>query len=510
MRFFVKIGERPPVWLRPKGDALITVAFADSECYIDGVSSLRVACCASLVMTHLRRAIVFFALGVCPLLAAPPTLTPDWSYDVLKLKNGVVHQGMIVEENAKGVRFRIVRRAPGRPTVSLTCVFTKNEIDKLDKLTTEARADLKAKLEECEPSAQAEAKRLEKLDLKPIEWRGKKDAGRRYDSDYFSLLSDAPEEIVRRAAYRLEQVYAAYARYLPSRFPAGKPVVIHVYQSLEGYQTALPKGMEFRNPAFYDPDANRVVCGTDLQRLGEDLDRFRQQAAQQLAELKKQEEEIRRLFKVAEDLNRHLKPIRESQAKIRQVAHDNEKVFDRATEQLFRILYHEAFHAYVGNFVYPPTKGNGTGDLPRWLNEGMAQVFETAIFEAGELRVGHAERERLEKAQDWLAKKEFTPLKSLLNAGPKVFVVAHGGQRPETDRVYVAAWAVASYLMFDRRLLGTPAIDEFVKGIHKGDDVVKAFEKLTGQPLEDFEKAFHHWLRRLRTDGSVLEILSDR
>jgi hypothetical protein len=460
----------------------------------------------------LLRAILCFALTTTSLLAAPTTLTPDWSYDVLKLKNGVVHKGMIVEEGTKAVRFRIVRRAPGRPTISLTLVFNHTEIAKLDKLNADARAELKTKLDEVELSAQAEAKRLEKLDLKTVEWRGKKDAGLRYDSDYFSLLSDAPEEIVRRAAYRLEQVYAAYARFLPPRYPAGKPVVIHVYQSLEGYQTALPKGMEFRNPAFYDPEANRVVCGTNLKQLGEDLKRARQQAAQNFEELKKQEDEVRRLYGKTPELGRHLQPIKEMRAKLRGAADANEKVFNGATEQLFRILYHEAFHAYVGNFVYPHTRGSpaSIGDLPRWLNEGMAQVFETAVFEAGELRVGHAERERLVKAQDWLHKKEFTPLKDLLTAGPKVFVVAHGGQRPETDRIYVSAWALASYLMFDRRVLGTAALDEFVKTVHTGGNAFTAFEKLVGQPPDEFEKAFHHWLKRLRTDGSVLEILSDK
>jgi hypothetical protein len=468
---------------------------------------------ASVVMTHLRCAIVWFALAALSLNAAPPpSLTPDWSYDVLQLKNGVTHQGMIVEEGAKGVRFRIVRRAPGRPTVSLTCVFNHQEIAKLDKLSADARSALKAKLDECEPTGQHEAQRLEKLNLKPIEWRGKKDGGLRYDSDYFSLQSDAPEEIVRRAAYRLEQVYAAYTRFLPPRFPAGAPVTIHVYQALADYQTALPKGMEFRNPAFYDPNSNRVVCGTDLQRLGEDLDRFRQFTAQKLAELQKQEDEIRRLFGKKPDFERHLQPIKDDRTRLLSVAAANEKVFDRATEQLFRILYHEAFHAYVGHFVFPPTKGAPTsqGDLPRWLNEGMAQVFETAIFEAGELRVGHADRERLEKAQNWLAKKELPTLKDLLQSGPKVFVVAHGGQRPETDRVYVTAWALASYLMFDRRVLGTPAMDDFIRAIHRGDNPTTAFEKLVGQPLDESEKAFHYWLRRLRPDGSILEVLPDQ
>jgi hypothetical protein len=452
------------------------------------------------------RALAALALAALPAPAAPPA-TPDWSFDVLTLKKGPVHKGLLLEETEAGVRFKIIRRVPGRPTVWLTVAFQRADIQKLQKLSDEERAALKAKLEEIDPSPEAEARRVEKLDLKVVDWQGKKDAGLRYDSDYFSLVSDAPEEIVRRAAYRLENVYAAYARFLPPRYPGGSPTAIYVHQTFAGYQKAVPGGEAIKNPAFYDPAANRVVCGTDLQKLGDDLARFRQEARRALDELARQEAEVRRLYGKKPELPRHLQPIQESRAQIERVAKSNEAAFERATRQLFQTLYHEAFHAYVGCFVYPPAKGRDDcpGELPRWLNEGMAQVFETAVFEAGELRLGRADRNRLDKALDALAKREFPPLKDILAAGPKVFVVAHAGQRPEADRAYVATWAAAAYLMFDRRVLGSADLDEFVTAVNCGKDPLRAFEALVGQPPAEFEKGLHGWLKRLLPDGSLLE-----
>jgi hypothetical protein len=202
-----------------------------------------------------------------------------------------------------------------------------------------------------------------------------------------------------------------------------------------------------------------------------------------------------------------LQPIKESRAEIERVAKGNEAAFERATRQLFQTLYHEAFHAYLGCFVYPPANGRDDcpGELPRWLNEGMAQVFETAVFEAGELRLGLADRARLDRAQDALAKKEFPPLRDVLTAGPKVFVVTHAGQRPGADRAYVATWAVAAYLMFDRRALGSAELDEFASAVNCGRDPAPAFEKLVGQPAAEFEKGLHAWLRRLLPNGSLFE-----
>jgi hypothetical protein len=440
--------------------------------------------------------------------AAPPTV-PDWPFDVLRLKNGVVHRGLLLDDGPANVRFQSIHRAPGRPTVWLTLAFSKSDVAKLEKLTDEERAILKAKLEEIDPSPEAEIRRLEKIDLKPADWMGKKHAALRYDSDCFTLISDAPEEVVRRAAFRLENVYAAYARFLPPRFAGGSPTVILVHQTLEGYQKAVPGGEAIKNPAFYEPAANRIVCGTDLLKLGDDLARFRGDARKELEELAEMEANVIRLYGKKPDLPRHLKPIKDRRTEIEKVAKTNDEVFERATRQLFQTLYHEAFHAYTACFVYPrngKSHSESPGELPRWLNEGMAQVFETAVFEAGELRIGHANRMRLEKAQECLAKKEFPALSDILTAGRDAFVVAHAGKRPDADRAYTATWALASYLMFDRQVLGTSALDDFVKSVSRGEDPIAAFEKLTGQPTTDFEKAFHGWLRRLLPNGSLLEV----
>lgn len=457
-------------------------------------------------MLRLLRALVVLALPF-PAIAAPPAV-PDWPFDVLKLKNGVTHKGLLLEENPSHVRFQIVGRAPGRPTVLFPLKFAKADVAKLDKLSDTDRETLKSKLKEIDPSPEAELRRLEKLDLKLVDWLGKKDAGLRYDSDYFSLHSDAPEEVVRRAAHRLENVYAAYANYLPPRFAGGAPTVIQVHQTLAGYQKATPGGVLLQNPAFYDPSSNRVVCGTDFQRLGDDLTAFRLGAKKDLDEIAKEEVEIIRLYGKKPDLARHLQPLKDRRATIEASARRYETVFERITRQLFQTLYHEAFHSYVSNFVYPANgkgKTDSPGELPRWLNEGMAQVFETAVFEAGELRIGHADKIRLDKAQESLAKKEFPPLKDVLTAGRDAFVIAHSGKRPEADRAYIATWALASYLMFDRRVLSSGALDEFVKSVNAGGDTLAAFEKLTGQAATEFEKDFHTWLRKLLPSGSLLE-----
>src|SRR4051794_9119450 len=95
-------------------------------------------------MSRPLRALAALALAALPALAAPPT-TPDWAFDVLKLKNGVVHKGLLLEDGPAGVRFQIIGRKPGRPTVWLTVAFKKEDVLKLEKLPDDERAALKAK-----------------------------------------------------------------------------------------------------------------------------------------------------------------------------------------------------------------------------------------------------------------------------------------------------------------------------------------------------------------------------
>src|SRR5262249_53314817 len=153
------------------------------------------------------------------------------------------------------------------------------------------------------------------------------------------------------------------------------------------------------------------ILASDLQRLSEDLQKARKQYDQYRADLKKKEAQLMEAYKgkVPPEL---LKPLQDAYLKIKQTEDKSDAGFREARCRLFQRLYHEAFHAYVSNFVYPEKDG----ELPLWLNEGLAQIFESASVEVGGLRVGQADRERLTRVQAALHKHELLPLADLLRA----------------------------------------------------------------------------------------------
>jgi hypothetical protein len=428
----------------------------------------------------------------------------DWRFDVVRLKNGTTFQGLLIEETPTEVRFRCVRRHAGSPTVVITTAFTRNEIAGIDKLNAADREVLETRLKALDPTGKNEAERMENLELESARWikPGAGDA-LRYSSTYFTLVSNAREDIVRRAAVRLEQIYAAFARFLPQRGGGGKPTTIYLLRSLAEYHGLLQEQRrDILNPAFYDAAKNQILCASDLQRLGDDLEQIRKKHQEILDKLKENEAELTAHYK-----GKLPATIRNRFSAKRQEIHQanlkNDAIFKEATGHLFQTLYHEAFHAYLANFVYPPNETK----VPRWLNEGLAQIFETAIVEAGELRVGHADADRLARIKEKLRKGQLVPLTELLRAGPEKFLVNHATDQQISDRYYLNAWALAFYLTFDRHRLGTKALDRYAYGLKLGTDPLEAFRDLAGIPLSRFEDEFHQYLRELRKDGTTANML---
>lgn len=440
-------------------------------------------------------------------LAQPPAGPPaDWPLDEITLTNGHTLSGLILSEGPAGVRFRVIRRPPGRPAVTLTTTVAPGEIRGVKKLSEADRAVLRERVAELDPTGAGERQRMEELDLKPADWLGRAGAARRYDSDHFVLVSSAPEEITRRVAVRLEQIYTAYTRFLPPRHPAGRPTTVLLAQDPAEYRALVGPLL---NPAAYDPGANRIVLGTDFRRIGEGLQKARLHHLQQLAALNQYEADLKKLYRQPAELDRHLEAVRRERKRVRAAEVANDAAFDRAAGRTFALLYHETFHAYVGTFVYPPAPaadvaaGRAVGELPRWLNEGLAQIFETAVLEAGELRVGHADRDRLDRAQGLLKAGGLLPLTDLLRAGRESFVALHTDQKAAADRTYLTAWVVAFHLTFERRLPGTAGFDAYLAAVNGGGDPVAAFEALVGRDAAGYEKELYAYLTRLLPDGTV-------
>ena len=157
--------------------------------------------------------------------------------------------------------------------------------------------------------------------------------------------------------------------------------------------------------------------------------------------------------------------------------------FDKLTAAMFARLFHEAFHAYLENYVFPQRDH----DVPRWLNEGLAQIFETGQLEAGTLRLDAPDAGRLDRLQADLQSVEPLSLAEILTADGSQFLVLHPGGEAASQRYYLYSWGLAYYLAFRQPVLETAALDRYVDREAAKSAPIVRFEKLVGMPLKQFE-----------------------
>ena len=138
-----------------------------------------------------RLVLVLCVAGIAT--AQPPAGFSRWAFDEITVTNGAKYQGLIQAEDGRGIEMQLVRRPPGKPTITLTTRFAKLEIASVRRLSDADRAVLRERIAELDPDGAGERRRMEALDLAPAEWFGKAGGAKRYDSDYFSLVSGASE-----------------------------------------------------------------------------------------------------------------------------------------------------------------------------------------------------------------------------------------------------------------------------------------------------------------------------
>ncbi len=436
------------------------------------------------------------------------TLAADLKLERVTLREGTKYDGLVQGESPETVEFLEVRRLPGRPMYLMLRPLAREDIQDLARLPPDARAELRERLEQFRRRTLIQGREIDDLKLTSIQQNGQ--AIWSHAGESFTLESTANEQMTRRLAVRLGQIFTSYRQLLPPRREASERVHIRIFGSTAGYQAALKQlGFVIGNPAVYLADRNLILAGTELDRFDAELARVARQHEQIRKELEAQIAEVpSRVKKLGEELedagvgaSERLRIVLAEQRKwsdqrkalasqIATIDRANEAKFNELTQRMFTRLAHEAFHAYLETDVYPSRQY----DVPRWLNEGLAQVFEAGILELNSLRIDAPHLDALEKLQGDLRGSQPLRLEELLTMSSSSFLAAHGDVTPSeperSSRAYYYSWGLAYYLAFERGIFDDPAFETYISSAAANMDPVKRFESLVGMPLAEFEETW--------------------
>ena len=435
----------------------------------------------------------------------------QWALESLHLKSGSVYQGLVQAKGDSQYDFAEIVQPPGAPMHAVLRGIPIESVAKIVRLPREEHQQLAERFAKFRNRAAIEAGRVDQVDL-VLETRDGV-TYRVYRGDWFELWSTTDDEPTRRCVVRLEQMFRAYRTVLPPRTEPAGVLQVYVYGSLGEYQNRLRQlGLSIENAAFYAPRQRMIVAGSEVTSFARRLQQHRSRAAEAQREYARLDREFTKGLgmlsaelkskgftpeEIAVELGQR-KANWKSEMKaaldaVNTAQRQNEAKFSEVTAQMFARLYHEAFHAYLDHFVFPHEKHH----VPRWLNEGLAQVFESGQLDGDFLRIDAPSRERLQALRLDMEQQPRLSLAQLLTTADAPFMVPHESQSVADDeRMYLYAWGLAWYLAFERDVLASRRLQRYLGKDAPQVDPVRRFEELVGEPLGDFEKDWRASLTR--------------
>ena len=178
-------------------------------------------------------------------------------------------------------------------------------------------------------------------------------------------------------------------------------------------------------------------------------------------------------------------------------------------DALRQTLQHEAFHQFAHQFI--------SQDLPLWLNEGMAQIFQEGIWTGRGFIVEQIPPKRIRQLRADMAGGKLMPFADFLAVDHRDWAkTMRNRERGATQ--YNQAWAMVHFLVYATDEQGQPAYRErFIKMlrmIHEGTNANEAFRAHFGANYPAFQRRFVEWAQTLQPTPEAsyverVEVLAD-
>lgn len=451
-----------------------------------------------------------------PVLAqAPPkdaANSADWPLEKVRLLDGKSYQGLIVSEGPSTIELAEVRRPPGKPMNLVIHSVERKKILGWDRLPPAEQQVLRDRIEQFRYRGMIEATKMNDLIVEAqvrdgvLHWA--------YRGNWFSLDSTADETTTRRAIVRIEQVFLAYRQILPPQSLPQQRLQMKLFGATDQYKLFLRGlGVDISNPAFFLANFNLVVAGSDMNNFVDEMAKVRRRHQEVLEDFDRQFKESQAEIKVLGEqllaagipnderqkiLKAETRKWEEKRNELRThittIERKNAARFNEVAGQMFTRLYHEAFHAYLENYVYPQARF----EIPRWLNEGLAQTFESGFIEADTLRIDAPNQRALDALKEDLKGNNPLPLAELLGADASTFLVAHRGGSGSSSRLYLYSWGLAYYLVFVQGMLNKAEFVDYITPSGGELTAVERFEQLVGMSLDEFEQQWRSAMLKLK------------
>ena len=170
---------------------------------------------------------------------------------------------------------------------------------------------------------------------------------------------------------------------------------------------------------------------------------------------------------------------------------------------LRKTLQHEAFHQFAYETI--------SKDLPIWLDEGLAQVFEEGVWTGDRFLLGQVPPARIQELLADAKAKKFTPFAEFLSMSRDTFQQRMSDPKQARSQ-YTQAWAMTHFLVFATNPDGTPRfrarLIAWLRDLHNAQPTDTSFTTHFGANIAGFEQRFGEWMKALKP--TPIAVYADR
>ncbi len=443
--------------------------------------------------------------------------------DIVKLKSGETHSCLLIEASDREVIVDLIARGKNvSKTILVRTRFDPKEVVSITRLSEEERAAARRYLKEAKNEAKQEKAKMHELVLTPVDWpllrNNKKIPALKVELDHFVIYASVKEEFLRRCATKLSRVFGAFKDHFGVDRNDDLKIKVLIFNSMEEYYVFTDR--KIKNPAFYSPDRKMIVAGCNVagyeqyvknarkyyDKLKTQLSEYKVRIREARADIRRQVSEYnRRIFKAGKTtpqgaaLFQHIRDqerkwqlalgkqenaAKKVEEEIHRLNVKNDVQFKEVTKSMFETLYHEGFHGFVDNFLFDDRRAKL---VPRWMHEGLAQYFETARVEGGNMILGQVDRRRMAMLRVWGKDGSLKPISRMLGAGAEGFIVHDISNLENSTRHYLQSWLMVYWLGENKRIK-KEYLQNFMDALAANKTALEALPLLSGLPNEQFQK----------------------
>ncbi|HEX8522785.1 MAG TPA: DUF1570 domain-containing protein [Tepidisphaeraceae bacterium] len=169
-------------------------------------------------------------------------------------------------------------------------------------------------------------------------------------------------------------------------------------------------------------------------------------------------------------------------------------------DALRRALQHEAFHQFAHSMI--------NRNLPPWLNEGLAVLFEEGIWVGDDFHLGEVPPRRLRQLRADQAGHRLTEFRDFMSMNNDRWTQQLKREPGLAAAQYNQAWAMVHFLVFvqeNGQFKYRKRFIEMLRMIQQGTQPQQAFEQALSKNVENFQARFAEFVATLTpTDRATL------